>query len=82
METGLKGKVAVITGSGRGMGVEMAISLAKEGANIVVHYNTSSKGADETIRKVKELGVDAIALKADVSKSEDVKKFFEQIIKY
>ena len=82
METGLKGKVAVITGSGRGMGVEMAISLAKEGANIVVHYNTSSKGADETIRKVKELGVDAIALKADVSKSEDVKKFFEQIIEY
>lgn len=79
MDLGLAGKVVVVTGASRGIGQEIALTFAKEGANLVVHYNTSEEGAADTVRQAQELGVKAVALKADVSKSEDVTRLFEQI---
>lgn len=68
----LKGKTAVITGSGRGIGKAIALKLASFGANIVINDIPSSTYADETAEEVKALGVDAIVVKGDVRNTEDV----------
>lgn len=68
----LKGKVAVVTGGSRDIGRSISIGLAKEGAKVVVNYNSSEAGALETVEKIKALGGEAIAVKANVSKIEDI----------
>lgn len=68
----LKGKTAVITGSGRGIGKAIALKLASLGANIVINDIQSSDYADATCEEIKALGVGSIVVKGDVRKSEDV----------
>lgn len=68
----LKGKTAVITGSGRGIGKAIAMKLASLGANIVINDVPSSDYADTTCEEIKALGVDSIVVKGDVRNSEDV----------
>ncbi len=68
----LKGKTAVITGSGRGIGKAIALKLASYGANIVINDIPSSDYADETCEEIKALGVGSIVVKGDVRKKEDV----------
>ncbi len=68
----LKDKIALVTGSSRGVGRAVALAFAKEGAKVVVNYSSSEKAAMEVVDKIKEMGSDAIAVKADVSKKEDV----------
>ena len=63
----LKDKVAVITGSAKGIGKEIALELARNGANIVVS-DVIEDLAIETAKEISELGVEAIAVKADISK--------------
>lgn len=82
MDLGLKGKIAVVTGSSSGIGVEIALAFAREGARVAVHYNSSKEGAENTVRLIKEMGVEATAFQADVSKSEEVTRLFEQIKEY
>ncbi len=65
-------KVAIITGGGSGLGQSTAFRLAEEKVNIVV-VDISEEGGKETVEMVKKLGVEAIFIKADVSKQEDVK---------
>lgn len=68
----LDGKVAVVTGGARDIGRAISIKLAKEGAKVVVNYfNTESDGI-ETVRLIKELGGEAIAVYADVTNQEDI----------
>ena len=74
----LKGKVALITGASRGIGSAIALALAKEGANIIVNYATNSKKAEDLVEKIKGLGRDAIAVKADVSNYEEVGSMMEE----
>tara|TARA_R110002012_G_scaffold321944_1_gene552633 strand:+ start:89109 stop:89864 length:756 start_codon:yes stop_codon:yes gene_type:complete len=69
----LKGKIAVVTGGSRDIGRAIAVKLAKEGAKVVVNYNSSASGANETVATIKSFGGEAIAIKADVSKLEDIK---------
>ena len=69
-------KVAIITGGGSGLGQATAIRMAQEGINIAV-VDVSEKGGIETVEKVKALGVDAIFIKADVSKAEEVKNYVD-----
>jgi len=71
MRLKLEDKVAIVTGSGRGIGKAIALAFAKEGADVVVLSRTQSEAA-ETATRVKALGRRALALKADVSKKEDV----------
>jgi len=69
----LDGKVAIITGAGSGMGRAAAVLFAKEGAKVVV-ADWAVEAGKETVRMIKEAGGEAIFVKADVSKAEDVKK--------
>lgn len=68
----LKGKVAVVTGGSRDIGRAISIKLAKQGAKVVVNYHSSEKGANETVAEIQSLGQEAIAVKADVSKMNEI----------
>ncbi len=70
-------KSAIITGGGSGIGQATALRLAEEKVNIVV-VDVNEKGGNETVELVKKLGVDAIFVKADVSKKEEVKNYVEK----
>lgn len=72
MAGALDGKVAIITGSSRGIGKAAALALAKQGGKIVVNYARSSDAADAVVKEIEEMGGEAIALQADVSKADDV----------
>ena len=74
----LKGKTAVITGSGRGIGKSIALKLASHGANIVIIVIPSSVYAAETCEEVKMLGVEFIVVKGDVRNTEDVQKLVSE----
>lgn len=63
----LEGKVALVTGAGRGIGREIAISLAKEGAFVVVNYNGSKEKAEETVEEIKKSGKDAVSYGCNVA---------------
>lgn len=64
----LKGKAAIVTGAGRGIGRAIAIGLAREGAAVVVNFSRSSEAADEVVRSIQSTGGKALAVRADVSK--------------
>ena len=74
----LKDKVALVTGSGSGIGRSIALQMAKEGAKIAVN-DINPERIEETIALVKDIGSDGLALKADVSDVEQVKNMFEKL---
>ena len=76
----LSGKVAVITGSGRGIGKTVAFRLAREGARVVIISRTKSEVA-ETVAELKTLRADAIGVPGDLAKPADVDRLFEETIK-
>ena len=76
----LKGKTAIVTGSSRGIGRAIATRLAQDGANVVVTYHSSKDTAEEVVAKIKEQGVDAIALQVNVREIEDVRNMFESAL--
>ena len=75
---GLKGKVAVVTGGGRGIGQTVAIGLAKAGAEVAILSRT---GADETVKLITAEGGKSYSLLADVTNESSVDKALEEIIK-
>ncbi len=68
----LKGKTAVVTGGARDIGREVAIKLAKEGANVVVNYYLSQEDGDTTLKLIEEVGGKAIIVQGDMTKQEDI----------
>ena len=66
----LKNKWALVTGGSRGIGNGICIELAKEGCNIVVNYVNNLKSAENTVREIRDLGVEAYSIKADVTDRE------------
>jgi len=76
-----RGKTAVITGSSYGIGKGIALRLGSEGANIVVNYSKSEARADEVVKEIEQGGSKAIKVKADVSKSDEVKGMIEKCVK-
>ena len=64
----LKGKCAIITGASRGLGKAIALKLASLGANIVLNYRSSEKEALEVENEIKEMGVEVLSVKGDISK--------------
>ena len=75
----LEGKVAIITGSERGIGKGIALAFAKEGCKIVVNSHKPSKEAEDTVKEVKKLS-DAIYIKADVSKDKDMQNLVKKAV--
>ena len=74
----LDGKVALITGAGRGLGAIMAKTFAERGASVVINYAKSGKPAMETVAAIEKMGGKAVAIQGDVSKVADINKLFEQ----
>jgi 3-oxoacyl-[acyl-carrier protein] reductase len=68
----LRGAVAIVTGASRGIGRAIALALAGEGASVVVNYASSSAAAEQVVAEIATAGGEALALQADVSKSEQV----------
>lgn len=73
-------KVILITGSSRGIGAAIAVKMADAGAKVIVNYAGSKEAAEEVVNQIKAAGGDAIALQADVSKSDEVKRMFDEAI--
>jgi len=73
----LANKVAIITGSSRGIGRATAIEFAKEGASVVVNYASSESSANEVVQKIESFGSKAVAIKGDVGTSEDRQKIVD-----
>ncbi len=63
----LSGKVALVTGAGRGIGREIALTLAKKGATVIVNYNGSKQSADEVVAQIQENGGTAEAVQCNVA---------------
>ncbi len=78
----LDGKVALVTGSGRGIGAAMAIELGRCGAKVVVNYAKSSEPAEKVVQEIKSFGSDAIALKADVSQVKQTIQLMDEAVKH
>lgn len=68
----LQDRVAIVTGASRGIGRAIALSLASEGANVVVNYASSSTAAEQVVAEIVSMGRNAIALQADVAQADQV----------
>lgn len=74
----LQGKCAVITGASRGIGREIALKYAKEGANIVLNYRNSEEEALQLKEELDKLGANTLIIKANVSKFEEAEKLIKE----
>lgn len=75
-------KVAIVTGSSRGIGRACALRLAKEGMDVVVNYNSNEAEAMKVVNAIKDMGQDAIAIKANTGNQNDVKNMFREAFKH
>lgn len=73
----LAGKLALVTGAGRGIGRAIALDLARAGADVVVNYNRSREQAEEVARQIESMGRRAAAIQADVAKKADIDRMFD-----
>ena len=77
----LTGKIAVVTGASRGIGKEIAKTLAAKGAIVVVNYNGSAAKAEETVKEIEALGGKAEALQCNVSEYDKAAEMMEYVVK-
>ena len=75
-----EGKAAIVTGASRGIGREIALNLANEGAKVAVNYSGSKERADEVVELIKNAGGEAFAIQADVSNPDSVKNMIDETI--
>lgn len=75
----MQGRVALVTGGGRGIGRAIALRLAEEGARVAVSYRGDDASAEKTVSLVREKGAECGAFKGDVSSAEDVKALVDRV---
>ena len=73
-------KCALITGATRGIGKQIAITLAKQGYNIALNYRKENEELENTKKKIEKIGVQILAVKGDVANFEDCENFVKQVI--
>ena len=76
----LEGKTALVTGASRGIGREIALALAKEGANVVVNYSGSQDKANEVANEISAMGREAFVYQCNVADSENVQTMVKETI--
>ena len=78
----LDGKVALVTGAGRGVGAGIALELGSRGASVVVNYSRSAGPAEKVVSDIVALGARAVAIQADISKPAQISHLFERALEY
>ncbi|HEX5080530.1 MAG TPA: SDR family NAD(P)-dependent oxidoreductase, partial [Blastocatellia bacterium] len=76
----LRGKVAIVTGAGSGIGRATAIALARNGAAVVVNFFKNDKGATETVADIQLMRRNALLIRADVTKRPQVARLITEVI--
>ncbi|HEY4433778.1 MAG TPA: SDR family oxidoreductase [Candidatus Cybelea sp.] len=79
MSRRFEGKVALVTGSSRGIGRALALTLARDGATLVINYNRNAQLAQEAVAEIEALGTRAIALQANMEEPEQIERLFESV---
>lgn len=77
----LEGKIALVTGASKGIGAAIAKEMAAAGASVIVNYASSKAGAERIVTEITDEGGQAVAIQADLSKKDDIKRLFAQAIK-
>jgi enoyl-[acyl-carrier protein] reductase III len=75
----LEGKVALVTGSARGIGRAIALELARRGADVFVHYLNNRDGAESVARQIESMGRQAFTLRAHLKHAEEIRALFQQV---
>jgi NAD(P)-dependent dehydrogenase (short-subunit alcohol dehydrogenase family) len=78
----LEDKVALVTGAAKRLGRAVAMRLAEEGADIVIHYRTSHAEAQDAVREIEKLGRRAVAIGADLGSVTEIKRLFDEAGKH
>ena len=73
-------KVALVTGASRGIGRSIALQLAEEGYNVAINYAGNKEKAEEVVTQIKEKGVEAFAIQANVSNPDEVKAMIKEVV--
>jgi pteridine reductase len=77
----LAGKVALVTGSAKRLGKAVALRLAAEGTDLVIHHGNSLAEAQETVAEIEKIGRRAVALSADLQKVDEIRRLFVDVAK-
>ena len=76
----LEGQTAIVTGASRGIGKAIAIFLAREGAEVIINYSSSSENANKVVSEIKSFGGKAFPLQADVSDENSVNELIKSVL--
>ena len=76
----LEGQTAVVTGASRGIGKAIAISLAKEGAEVIINYSSSPDNANKVVSEINSFGGKAYPLQADISNETSVNELIKKVL--
>ncbi|HEV2444753.1 MAG TPA: 3-oxoacyl-ACP reductase family protein [Candidatus Sulfopaludibacter sp.] len=80
MAISLESKTALVTGASKGVGKGIALELARRGCDVAVNYHSDRAGAETTVAEIAALGRDAFAVQADVGRSSDVARLFDEVL--
>ena len=75
-----EGKIVLVTGGSRGIGRAIALSFGKQGATVIVNYNSSADAANAVVEEIKSAGGDGMAIQADVSDADQVDAMMKEVI--
>jgi len=78
----LEGKVALVTGAAKRLGREVALRLAEEGADVLVHYRSSQREAQDAVKEMEKLGRRSVAIGADLSSVAEIKRLIDEAGKH